>query len=176
MSLYKMLLDCDSYIQTDIMKGPIKLTTTNFDLIKKSIYISKIPIMTNGTFTTDFIQKDEVLYETKGLELIDNQDLSEFGIKDLSIDPYKVIESLYEVYNKALDTRVSSVYRGNFVTEAQNGNFSLSAYSKDYARILLEGYVLLGGLKGIIPWSEENKFYWKSSLHPKLIVFKNMII
>jgi len=175
MSLYKILSTSDGSVQTEIMKHPSKISLVNFKIVNRDIYIGDIPILQNGKFVSAFIQVDEILYRTENLPLIERTDLVNLGITDLSIDPYSIIEKLYENFNEALDTRVSSIYKGNFVSEPPKSGFTISSENKDHARILLEGYVLLAGMQGFIPWIDEKKFYWKSKTHPKLVVFRDMV-
>lgn len=107
-------------------------------------------------------------------ELIDKEDLQEFGIEDLSIKTWEVIEYLYQMYKHSVP---NSHWRDNAYFEALSYDELTTdelAYNIDrkYAQSIIEGYILLGSMAKLIEWQNEENWFWQSSEDENLIVLK----
>ena len=181
MCLYEILktLGKSEYVEVEQIRNKMNPRKITFRLSERDIYIEEYPLMQNGVLVPSYLCIDGTIYDLQVDNLICKDDLQDFGIGDLFGSPYEVIELLYEKYNRALESKISTAYPSVFKSiVSDNMEFSdlLIEDRKEEMKILLEGYIMFASMSGHIPWRNNKFFYWKSKKYPELIIFKDMIV
>lgn len=181
-SVYKVLIELSKKNVRFKKNGKTKNGYCNllrFDLRKKQITNGHYCIIKDGQLVRNNIQlADGTEYNLEGIPLIQPSDLEEYGIFLINQNPYEVIEKLYVMYKYSAPKMNTKYSRMNFraLTEAEMTNEQiLNGMPRIEAQYLLEGYVMLAGLSGWIPWYEDKHFYWQSSNEKSLIIFRDFI-
>lgn len=182
-SVYKVLIELSKRNVRFKKTGKTKNGYCNllkFDLRKKKISNGHYDLLINGQLVRDKIRlSDGEVYDLKEIPLIQPSDLEDYGIFAINQNPYEVIEKLYQLYKYSAPKMNTKYSRMNFraLTESEmtNGQI-LNGMPRIEAQYMLEGYIMLAGLAGWIPWHEDKHFYWQSLNDNQLILFKEFVM
>lgn len=156
-------------IYTDLIDAVSNGKKFKVDLINKSLWINKKQIIKEG----------EIVYEQdKSKELIKKWDLAlDFANMSLDENPWSCIETLYKEYKHSVPRENSnkrSYFKALSVDELTDADLAFHE-SRDLLQAKLEGYVLLGSLKGWIKWEFGDRWFWQSEEDENLVIIRNWI-
>lgn len=92
-------------------------------------------------------------------------------------DPYAEIERLYAQFKRSVPRKSDRLDRGNFKAVSSDSLTYAELeenMSRQEARILLEGFILLAAVAGIIVWNNPRHFFWMGS-DPDLILYRDWV-
>lgn len=155
MSIYKDLIDAAD-------KGK----KFKVDLINKSLWIGRKPVITEGKKTD----------ESK--EFIEPGDLQCMGwVKPLNLDPWEWVEFLYQEFKHSVPSEHSSkrsYFKALPVDELFDDEIAFNI-DRNFGIALLEGYILCSSLQGWLKWNFGEFWYWQSDEDPELVVLRNFV-
>lgn len=138
----------------------------SIDLRGKTMTYKSIPIVRNG----------ELIART--LPMPDGTTCAIDGLINFNGDPYKEIERLYAQFKRSVPGKRERMDKGNFKAVSSD----LLTYqelennmSRQGARLLLEGFILLIAAVCGIHWANPKYFFWQSSADPELIIYRYWI-
>lgn len=139
-------------IYSDLLERVERGAKYKIDLVQKTLKIDGKEIMLEGN-------------------LIDETDVN------LSFDPWEILEMLYTQYKRSVPSERHNGNRSYFkalsVEELTDNEIAFNA-SRNYCQAQLEGYVLLGSLKGWLTWQNEKHWFWQGN-DKQLVVLKEWI-
>lgn len=137
------------------------------DLINKSLWIDRKKI----------IEKGEIVNEQyQGKELIKKYDLTlHFGI-DSCLPPWELLELIFNEFEKSVPSKhtVKTYFKAKSVDELTDVDLAYN-YDRIFMTAMLEGYILLASLKGILKWQNDKHWFWQSERNKNFIVLKSYI-
>lgn len=97
--------------------------------------------------------------------------------------PWETIEDIYADYKVSIPFE-RIVSNNPYFKAIPSDQLSVSQFERSLVDIprrnvmqyLLEAYVLLSSVSGILTWADEDKFFWQSQKHPDLIIFKDWVV
>lgn len=122
----------------------------------------------------DYIKNGEVLVDE---DLICNEDFEQFNIYvgDALNQSWKnMVWHLYNIFKYSVPSknyRGRSYFRGVDVEELSLEEM-VCGVDRGLAQSILEGYILLGSLKGVIKWEDNDKWFWQHEELKELVVMK----
>lgn len=156
-------------IYTDLLDAVDNGKKFKVDLINKSLWINKKQIIKEGEIVNE---------RDKSKELIEKWDLAlNFASMSLDENPWSCIEILYKEYKHSIPSENSnkkSYFKALLVDELTDADLAYG-YNRNYSQAMLEGYILLGSLKGWIKWEYGDHWFWKSDEDENLVIIRNWI-
>lgn len=127
----------------------------------------------------DIGQKFNVNFEHKSIKLNGKK----IEIDDILPDenPIEKIEQLYHQYKYSLPSEKSmnnanrSYFKALDINDMTDEEL-VSGIPREYARALLETYLLYQIIYGTYKWFDDNKWFWISSNEPDLVILKKWVI
>lgn len=159
-------------------------TSNEYIKINKTVYVNKISIdlwnklicigdvlIYDKELLMDTVETDENVY--KITSLIGKEDLTEFGILDASVDVYKVIQFLYNLYHRSMPDVYSVKRKLNLrcIGEYDLTEEDLENVSRNLAQTLVEAYIMLSTKAGWVSWEFGDKYF--KPFENKLVLFKD---
>ena len=156
-------------IFTDLIEAVDKGKKFKVDLINKSLWINRTQIIKEGVIVNE---------KNKSKDLIEEYDLEDYfgDYILLNKEPWKVIALLYKAYKYSIPSENSntrSYFKALSVDELNDSDLFYNG-TRNLMQAILEGYILLGSLKGWIKWKYDNHWFWQSE-DKDLIVLRNWI-
>ena len=137
------------------------------DLINKSLWIDRKKI----------IEKGEIVNEQyQGKELIKEYDLAlEFG-SGSNLPPWELLELIFNEFEKSVPSKhtVKTYFKAKSFDELTESDLAYN-YDRIFMTAMLEGYILLASLKGILKWQNDKHWFWQSQKNRNFIVLKSYI-
>lgn len=135
------------------------------NLKEKNLVIEDMSFITGG-------KKDVTVY------LIESDDLKEYGIENCFENPWEdVIPKLYDMYKNSFQNPMKHERKCLFKA-SKNDEMSdmqiVNALDRDYAFALLNGYLLLGTIKGVVKWEDKTKWFWQGQ-DKDLVIMKKWL-
>ena len=156
MSIYKDLLDA-------VCNGK----KFKVDLIEKSLWIDKKQIIKEGEIVNE---------QDKIKDLINPEDVVVGGMKQLNKNTWDWIEFLYKEFKHSSPSENSnkrSYFKALSVDELTDEELAYNI-DRNLGQCLIEGYILLGSLKGWIQWEFGEYWFWQGK-DKDLIILRNWI-
>lgn len=158
MSIYKELLDA-------VDNGK----KFKVDLVDKSLWINKRQIIKKGEIVDE---------EDKRKEFIKKWDLAlHFEAMPLNENVWDVIESLYKEFKYSVPNKHSKTacyFKALLSEELTDAQIAFN-YEREFAKAMLEGYILLASLSCWIKWENDKHWFWQSESDKDLIILKEWI-
>ena len=147
-------------------KGGGWVNQLNFDLENKTIKNGNTYIIKNGILTRKEINLiNGEVYDLSDIPLID---------KDLYKNPYVVIEDMYEKLKSSIPSSNFRFSNFKFKPKEKIELTNLKDIeSSTKALYCLQAYILLGSIENMIPWENDNHFFWKGK--NGVIVYRDWI-
>lgn len=150
------------------------------DLKKKSLWIGRKQYVKEGVCTDEnlnFINEDDLLVIIPMIEYEYEDDMEELFSKITIENSWDIVDGLYNIYRwsvpsaKTKDSGYFKAVESSKLTEEQ------LAYGvkRNEAKAILEGYVLLASLQGLLTWQNDKHWFWQSKVNRDLIVLKEWI-
>lgn len=157
-------------IYTDLLNAVYNGKKFKVDLIDKSLWINKRQIIKKGGI---------VHVHDKSKELIEEWDLEDYGIEyDIEKDPWTTVKFLYSYHYKRSVPKEHSNKRSYFkaLSVDELDDFELAYnFDRNLGQAILEGYVLLASLKGILKWDFGDHWFWQYEDDDDLVVLRNWV-
>lgn len=125
----------------------------------------------------DYIKNGEVLVDE---DLICNEDFEQFNIYvgDALNQSWKnMVWHLYNIFRYSVPSKSyknKSYFKGVDVEEL-NLEEMVCGLDRHLAQAMLEGYILLASLKGVMKWEDNDKWFWQYEDGSELIVLREWV-
>ena len=136
------------------------------NLETKSLHIDGNAVIENGIL----LGKREKLF--------DYFDLKEIFKENAFATPFDVVEYLYDQYKYSMPTKSNKVNKPYFKAEDATkitARHMATRPHRDVAQMMLEGYVLLASMSGILEWENESHWFWQSKTDKDLVILKKWV-
>lgn len=113
-------------------------------------------------------------------DLVCNEDFHRFNIleNDVLNQSWKnVVWHLYNIYRYSVPSKSykgKSYFKGVDVEELSLEEM-VCGVDRHLAQAMLEGYILLASLKGVVKWEDDDKWFWQYEDGSELIVLKEWV-
>ena len=134
------------------------------DLINKSLWVNGKQIIKEGEIHNE---------QDKSKELINlPNDLATYFGAESTNEPWDLVEIIYDEFQKSVPGKkeVKSYFKSKSVDELTDADLAYN-YDRYFASIMLEGFILLAGLKGLLKWQNPDHWFWQGS-NPNLIILR----
>lgn len=152
-SLYKNFL-------SEVIKGK----NFKLDLKNKTIKVNRNVLVDKGAFK-------------EGCVLINENDLSDFGVNVLSNAPYDLIEALFKEFKHSVPSKsndgCTSYFKALKADELTDEELVINM-PRSFAQAILEGYIFFASLQGWVKWNSEDHWFWQGK-DKDLIILKEWI-
>lgn len=111
-------------------------------------------------------------------DLIDIADMEYVRCSIFHTNPWEIIEELYENYKRSIPSATvltnKSYFKADNVEELDDCEMTFNM-NRNEAQIILEAYVLLAGLSGMLTWHNERHWFWQSKVFPECVCLREWI-
>lgn len=111
-----------------------------------------------------------------GKELIDITDM-EYVRCNLT-KPWEIIEELYANYKRSVPSATTKTnkpyFKADNVEDLTDDEMAFNE-SRDVCQVILEGFVLLAGLKGWLTWKNDEHWFYQSDTDKELVCLREWI-
>ena len=139
------------------------------DLINKSLWINRKQVIKEGEIVNE---------QDKSKDLICASDLHCIGwVESLIENPWNWIEFLYQEYKHSVPSEHSnkrSYFKALSVDELTDDELAFNI-DRDFGQCLIEGYILLASLQGILKWEFGSHWFYQSQEDEDLVVLRNFV-
>lgn len=166
-------------IYSKLLNASFKGVWFRCDLKKKNLWIAQNQIIKEGECNKDtpFIESDDL---TNVMDIIDFE-CTEEEIKMLSNitseNAWNVLEILGKIYKTSVPTsrtKDSVYFKGNTEDEIDDAHLTFGIRRFE-AKAILEGYIFLANLQGLLNWQNEEHWFWQSTIDKEFIVLKEWL-
>ena len=154
-------------IYNDLLNAADQGKKFKVDLINKSLWINRRLV----------IKKGEIYHEEdKSKDLIIPDDLANHFGSGISKDPWELLEIISSEFEKSVPGKneTKSYFKAKSVDELTDADLAYN-YDRNFAVAMLEGFILLAGLAGILKWQNPKHWFWQSSSNKNFVVLRNYI-
>lgn len=154
-------------IYNDLLNAADQGKKFKVDLINKSLWINKKLV----------IKKGEIYHEEdKSKDLISPDDLANHFGSEISKEPWDLLEIIYDKFEKSVPSKheLKSYFKAKSVDELTDADLAYN-YDRNFAVAMLEGYILLAGLSGMLKWKNTKRWFWHSSSNKNFVILRNYI-
>lgn len=152
-------------VYSELLKHAQERGKYNIDLINKSLKIGKQYYIKDGVIKVDD-------------ELIAMNDIKNLSIGYVDLESWEIVRDLYSKFKCSIPLasyHSHSYFKAKKYEELTQADLAFGE-SRHYAHAMLEGYVLLASMAGLLKWENENHWFWQDPVDKDLIVLRNWII
>lgn len=167
-------------IYSKLIKKANKGVWFRCDLKKRNLWVGREQYVKEGACTDEnlsFINEDDLLAILPMIKYEFEDGMEELLSKITIENSWNIVDTLYNIYRLSVPSskvKDSSYFKA---VESSELNEAQLAYGikRAEAKAILEGYVLLASLQGLLVWQNEKHWFWQSKVNKELIILKEWI-
>lgn len=151
------------------------------DLKKKNLWIGRKQYVKGGECTDEnlsFINEDDLLAIIPMVKYEYEDGMKELFSKITIENSWDIVDVLYNIYRWSVPSakvKDSSYFKAADSSELNEAQLAYGIKRVE-AKAILEGYVLLASIQGLLVWQNEKHWFWQSSINKELIVLKEWVL
>lgn len=144
----------------------------------KSIYSELLDRVSRGAkFKINLVEKT-LKIDGKEIELKGNLINEESDLWFVRENPWHILEELYYEYKRSVPSAHQNgnkpYFKSDSVEDLSDDEMILNN-NRNYSQAMLEGYVLLAGLNGMLTWQNDKHWFWQSKVYPECVCLREWI-